>query len=254
MNVAAPSGGPPNRPRKAPGPRDCRFPARVFSAHARTASLAATEATRNAAKADGRDHDTRRGAQPPTGHGHQRPARPGPRQARGRAGEAERGGERPDQPGHRSQRPRPGRGRGTGGPAGRRAEGRSLVRRLGRPCRPAVGQASPHGVRPCSAPGTTPNTSHIPASPERRPSVRTRPHRTPVRRKWLRRQHRWTDARVPHRSALESFERLGAKSWADRAASELRATGESLTSHADDHGPFSRVSPRTYRSSSRRPA
>ncbi|MEO3806880.1 AAA family ATPase [Nonomuraea sp. B1E8] len=60
---------------------------------------------------------------------------------------------------------------------------------------------------------------------------------------WLRRQHRKTDARLQLRSALESFERLGAKPWADRTATELRAAGESVTSHADDHDPLSRLTP-----------
>ncbi|MEU4510359.1 LuxR C-terminal-related transcriptional regulator [Nonomuraea wenchangensis] len=60
---------------------------------------------------------------------------------------------------------------------------------------------------------------------------------------WLRRQHRRTDARARLRSALDGFERLGARPWADRAATELRATGESLTSRADDHDPLSRLTP-----------
>ncbi|MFG2006519.1 LuxR C-terminal-related transcriptional regulator [Spirillospora sp. NPDC048911] len=44
---------------------------------------------------------------------------------------------------------------------------------------------------------------------------------------WLRRARRRADARVPLHSALEIFERLKAAPWADRARSELRATGES---------------------------
>lgn len=43
----------------------------------------------------------------------------------------------------------------------------------------------------------------------------------------LRRKRRRHDARVQLRAALEGFERLGATLWAARAASELRATGES---------------------------
>lgn len=43
---------------------------------------------------------------------------------------------------------------------------------------------------------------------------------------WLRRAKRRTDARVPLRSALEIFSRLHAKPWADRASSELKATGD----------------------------
>ncbi|MFC5744873.1 LuxR C-terminal-related transcriptional regulator [Actinomadura rugatobispora] len=44
---------------------------------------------------------------------------------------------------------------------------------------------------------------------------------------WLRRARRRSDARVPLRSALETFERLRAAPWAERARAELRATGES---------------------------
>jgi DNA-binding CsgD family transcriptional regulator len=42
----------------------------------------------------------------------------------------------------------------------------------------------------------------------------------------LRRERRRLDAREQLRSALEEFERLGAAPWAERARSELRATGE----------------------------
>ncbi|MBG6093213.1 DNA-binding CsgD family transcriptional regulator [Actinomadura viridis] len=42
---------------------------------------------------------------------------------------------------------------------------------------------------------------------------------------WLRRARRRSDARVPLRSALETFERLNAAPWAERARAELRATG-----------------------------
>ncbi|GAA1560073.1 LuxR family transcriptional regulator [Actinomadura kijaniata] len=43
---------------------------------------------------------------------------------------------------------------------------------------------------------------------------------------WLRRHRRRSDARGPLRSALEIFERLRAAPWAERARTELRATGE----------------------------
>ena len=43
---------------------------------------------------------------------------------------------------------------------------------------------------------------------------------------WLRRQRRRTDARGHLRTALETFERLGARPWAELAAGELRASGE----------------------------
>src|SRR5262249_47217333 len=42
----------------------------------------------------------------------------------------------------------------------------------------------------------------------------------------LRRERHRADARIHLRSALEEFERLRAAPWADRAAAELRATGE----------------------------
>ncbi|GLW65201.1 LuxR family transcriptional regulator [Actinomadura rubrobrunea] len=43
---------------------------------------------------------------------------------------------------------------------------------------------------------------------------------------WLRRSRRRSDARAPLRSALETFERLRATPWVERARAELRATGE----------------------------
>src|SRR5262245_64915091 len=42
----------------------------------------------------------------------------------------------------------------------------------------------------------------------------------------LRRERRRADARIHLRFALEAFERLRAAPWAERAAAELRATGE----------------------------
>jgi len=44
---------------------------------------------------------------------------------------------------------------------------------------------------------------------------------------WLRRARRRADARSYLRAALEEFERLGATPWAERARTELRASGES---------------------------
>ncbi|HWT95695.1 MAG TPA: LuxR C-terminal-related transcriptional regulator, partial [Solirubrobacteraceae bacterium] len=41
----------------------------------------------------------------------------------------------------------------------------------------------------------------------------------------LRRDRQRTEARAPLRAALETFERLGARAWAERARSELRASG-----------------------------
>lgn len=43
---------------------------------------------------------------------------------------------------------------------------------------------------------------------------------------WLRRQRRVVESRGPLRTARNSFDALGAHSWADRADQELRATGE----------------------------
>lgn len=51
---------------------------------------------------------------------------------------------------------------------------------------------------------------------------------------WLRRQRRVTDARAPLRSARETFERLGALGWAERARRELRAAGEDSVRRAPE--------------------
>lgn len=45
---------------------------------------------------------------------------------------------------------------------------------------------------------------------------------------WLRRERRRSEARAPLRRALESFERLDAAPWAERARAELRATGTAV--------------------------
>ncbi|MGA2454709.1 MAG: AAA family ATPase [Solirubrobacteraceae bacterium] len=49
----------------------------------------------------------------------------------------------------------------------------------------------------------------------------------------LRRTRRAAEARAPLRAALETFEGLGAEPWTHRAASELRATGESRQRERD---------------------
>ncbi len=46
----------------------------------------------------------------------------------------------------------------------------------------------------------------------------------------LRRARRRRDARLQFRAAMEIFDRLDARPWADRARAELRATGETMTS------------------------
>jgi len=48
----------------------------------------------------------------------------------------------------------------------------------------------------------------------------------------LLRSGRRTDAREPLRSALETFERLGAEPWAERARTELAASGEAARPHS----------------------
>ncbi|MGK5555510.1 helix-turn-helix transcriptional regulator [Actinomadura kijaniata] len=58
---------------------------------------------------------------------------------------------------------------------------------------------------------------------------------------WLRRQRRKKDARTHLRAAVEIFQRLGARPWADRAAAELRAAGDSgaVPAPADGRGDLS---------------
>jgi RNA polymerase sigma factor (sigma-70 family) len=50
----------------------------------------------------------------------------------------------------------------------------------------------------------------------------------------LRRQRRLVEAREPLRAARDAFDDLGARGWAERARSELRATGEDSTRRAAD--------------------
>jgi DNA-binding CsgD family transcriptional regulator len=58
---------------------------------------------------------------------------------------------------------------------------------------------------------------------------------------WLRRDKRKADARIHLSAALETFERLGAVPWADRARSELTATG--TTARPVDRGPAASLTP-----------
>jgi DNA-binding CsgD family transcriptional regulator len=58
---------------------------------------------------------------------------------------------------------------------------------------------------------------------------------------WLRRAARRIDARLLLRAALDDFEGLGATRWAERAAAELAATGETV--HRRDADPRSMLTP-----------
>ncbi|MFG6191857.1 LuxR C-terminal-related transcriptional regulator, partial [Nonomuraea sp. JJY05] len=51
---------------------------------------------------------------------------------------------------------------------------------------------------------------------------------------WLRRARRKNESRTRLRSALETFERVGAAPWAERARAELRAAGETVARSAPD--------------------
>jgi DNA-binding CsgD family transcriptional regulator len=51
---------------------------------------------------------------------------------------------------------------------------------------------------------------------------------------WLRREKRKADARLQLRTALETFQRIGAMPWAERAQTELTATG--TTARPAEHG------------------
>jgi DNA-binding CsgD family transcriptional regulator len=67
---------------------------------------------------------------------------------------------------------------------------------------------------------------HERLGPEQRPFDRARTEL--LYGQWLRRARRRTDARPRLATAHETFERLGATPWAERAATELRATGQTV--------------------------
>ncbi|MFB8241961.1 AAA family ATPase [Kitasatospora purpeofusca] len=60
---------------------------------------------------------------------------------------------------------------------------------------------------------------------------------------WLRRERRRTDARPYLGAALEAFERLGAEPWADRARTELTATGTTAPAPAAAGGALTALTP-----------
>jgi DNA-binding CsgD family transcriptional regulator len=64
------------------------------------------------------------------------------------------------------------------------------------------------------------------AGPDHRPFDRARTQL--LYGEWLRRARRRVDARAPLAAALDTFQRLGASPWAERAGTELRATGQTL--------------------------
>lgn len=60
---------------------------------------------------------------------------------------------------------------------------------------------------------------------------------------WLRRERRRVDARPHLRAALQVFEDVGARRWAERAAQELRASGETVRRRDADPGAAPHLTP-----------
>jgi len=60
---------------------------------------------------------------------------------------------------------------------------------------------------------------------------------------WLRRGRRRTDAQAQLGAALDTFQRLGARPWAERARSELRAAGKTTAPPASARDHLSRLTP-----------
>ena len=78
--------------------------------------------------------------------------------------------------------------------------------------------------------GGTRSISNDPSSST--PRARTPPHHVARTQllygEWLRRGRKRVQSREHLRAAMETFEQLGAKPWAERARGELRATGETM--------------------------
>ncbi|GHH52760.1 AAA family ATPase [Streptomyces candidus] len=65
---------------------------------------------------------------------------------------------------------------------------------------------------------------------------------------WLRRRRRTREARGPLRDALVGFERCSARSWAERAAGELRAAGEAVDARpASEQSSLAGLTPQQHR-------
>jgi DNA-binding CsgD family transcriptional regulator len=60
---------------------------------------------------------------------------------------------------------------------------------------------------------------------------------------WLRRQRRINEAKPVLTEALETFRRLGARSWAQRAQAELRASGVAVTGATGDRDALGELTP-----------
>ncbi|WP_194288623.1 helix-turn-helix transcriptional regulator [Ornithinicoccus halotolerans] len=60
---------------------------------------------------------------------------------------------------------------------------------------------------------------------------------------WLRRRRRRVDARPHLRAALQTFEDVGSRRWAERAAEELRASGERVSRGRPEEGSAPRLTP-----------
>ena len=90
-----------------------------------------------------------------------------------------------------------------------------------------------HGQAVLGGPDTEDNFRRALEWHGRSPRVPARARTQLALGEYLRRNRRRTDARVPLREALDTFETLGASFWAERARQELRASGETARRGAD---------------------